>query len=101
MYLGRIVELAPAEEIYSNPLHAYTKALISAIPVPDPTFVPDRVILEGDVPSPIDPPDGCRFAPRSGVEHSTNTLENLPPFEELSPGHWVEACPHCVDLQVG
>ena len=98
MYLGRIVELAPAEEIYSNPLHAYTKALISAIPVPDPTFVPDRVILEGDVPSPIDPPDGCRFAPRSGVEHSTITLENLPPFEELSPEHWVEACPHCVDL---
>ena len=101
MYLGRIVELAPAEEIYSNPLHAYTKALISAIPVPDPTFVPDRVILEGDVPSPIDPPDGCRFAPRSGVKHSAHTLENLPPFEELSPEHWVEACPHCVDLQVG
>jgi len=101
MYLGRIVELAPSKEIYSNPLHAYTKALISAIPVPDPTFVPDRVILEGDVPSPIDPPDGCRFAPRSGVEHSTNTLENLPPFEELFPGHWAEACPHCVDLQLG
>ena len=98
MYLGRIVELAPAEETYSNPLHAYTKALISAIPVPDPTFVPDRVILEGDVPSPIDPPDGCRFAPRSGVEHSAYSLENLPPFVEVVSEHWVEACPHCVDL---
>ena len=92
------MELAPAAEIYSNPLHAYTKALISAIPVPDPKFVPDRVILEGDVPSPIDPPDGCRFAPRSGVDHSEGTLEYLAPFEEVSRGHWVENCPHCVDL---
>jgi peptide/nickel transport system ATP-binding protein len=96
MYLGRIVELAPAGEIYSNPIHPYTKALISAIPVADPTHEPDRVILEGDVPSPINPPDGCRFAPRSGVEHSMDSLENLPSFEEISPGHWVEACPHCV-----
>jgi peptide/nickel transport system ATP-binding protein len=95
MYLGRIVELAPAEEIYNNPVHAYTKALISAIPVPDPTHVPDRVILEGDVPSPIDPPDGCRFAPRSGFTHAPEWIETLSPFEEVSPGHWVEACPAC------
>ncbi len=95
MYLGRIVELAPAEEIYSNPVHAYTKALISAIPVPDPTHVPDRVILEGDVPTPIDPPNGCRFAPRSGAEHTLEQLETLPTFTEISPGHWVEACPVC------
>ena len=64
MYLGRIVELAPAAEIYSNPVHPYTKALISAIPVPDPTHKPERVILEGDVPSPIDPPEGC---PKRGL----------------------------------
>lgn len=96
MYLGRIVELAPSEEIYSNPIHPYTKALISAIPVADPTHEPDRVILEGDVPSPIDPPDGCRFAPRSGITHDKSHLENLPPFREISPGHWVEACPACV-----
>ncbi len=95
MYLGRIVELAPAEEIYNNPVHAYTKALISAIPVPDPTHVPDRVILEGDVPTPIDPPDGCRFAPRSGSEHPPELIETLSPFKEISPGHWVEACPVC------
>jgi len=96
MYLGRIVELAPSEEIYSNPIHPYTKALISAIPVADPTHEPDRVILEGDVPSPIDPPDGCRFAPRSGITHAKSHLENLPPFREISPGHWVEACPSCL-----
>ena len=96
MYLGRIVELAPAAEIYANPIHPYTKALISAIPVPDPTHVPDRVILEGDVPSPIDPPDGCRFAPRSGIEHAPETVAVQPAFREISPGHWVEACPACV-----
>ena len=100
MYLGRIVELAPSEEIYSNPIHPYTKALISAIPVADPTHEPDRVILEGDVPSPIDPPDGCRFAPRSGIAHNKEHLENLPPFREISPGHWVEACPACVGGKV-
>jgi peptide/nickel transport system ATP-binding protein len=98
MYLGRIVELAPAEEIYNNPVHAYTKALISAIPVPDPTHVPDRVILEGDVPTPIDPPHGCRFAPRSGAEHTSEMLEILSPFKEISPGHWVEACPVCAPV---
>ena len=96
MYLGRIVELAPAAEIYVNPIHPYTKALISAIPVPDPTHEPDRVILEGDVPSPIDPPEGCRFAPRSGIEHVPETLLVQSPFREISPGHWVEACPACV-----
>ena len=96
MYLGRIVELAPAAEIYVNPIHPYTKALISAIPVPDPTHEPDRVILEGDVPSPIDPPEGCRFAPRSGIEHAPETLLVQSPFREISPDHWVEACPACV-----
>ncbi len=100
MYLGRIVELAPSEEIYSNPIHPYTKALISAIPVADPMHEPDRIILEGDVPSPIDPPDGCRFAPRSGIVHNKEHLENLPPFYEVSSGHWVEACPACLGDKV-
>ena len=100
MYLGRIVELAPSEEIYSNPIHPYTKALISAIPVADPTHKPDRVILEGDVPSPIDPPDGCRFAPRSGISHNKEHLNNLPSFREVSSGHWVEACPACLGDKV-
>ena len=96
MYLGRIMELAPAAEIYSNPIHPYTKALISAIPVPDPTHEPDRVILEGDVASPIDPPEGCRFCPRSGLEYSDQVLKTKPPFLEVNRGHWVEACPACV-----
>ena len=100
MYLGRLVELASAEEIYNNPLHAYTRALISAIPVPDPTHVPDRIILEGDVPTPIDPPDGCRFAPRSSLEHAPDLLENTPEFREVTPGHWVEACPVCAPASI-
>ena len=100
MYLGRIVELAPAEEIYNNPLHAYTRALISAIPVPDPTHAPDRIILEGDVPTPIDPPDGCRFAPRSSLEHAPGLLNNTPEFREVTPGHWVEACPICAPASI-
>ena len=64
MYLGKIVELTDAESIYKNPLHPYTKALISAIPIPDPTVKKDKIILQGDVPSPINPPSGCRFNTR-------------------------------------
>ena len=100
MYLGRIMELAPAEEIYSNPVHAYTRALISAIPVPDPTHVPDRIILQGDVPTPIDPPDGCRFCPRINPDHAPELLENTPEFREVTPGHWVEACPMCAPASI-
>ncbi|CAN5539971.1 dipeptide ABC transporter ATP-binding protein [soil metagenome] len=67
MYLGRIVELAEAEELYRNPTHPYTKALLSAIPVPDPRKREGRVILTGDVPSPIHPPSGCHFHPRCPI----------------------------------
>jgi len=67
MYLGKIAELASAEELYARPAHPYTQALLSAIPIPDPTYKKERVILQGDVPSPIHPPTGCFFHPRCPV----------------------------------
>ena len=64
MYLGRIVELAPSAEFYTDPLHPYSEALLSAVPIPDPAIKKKRITLKGDVPSPINPPAGCRFHPR-------------------------------------
>lgn len=97
MYLGKIVELARADEIYHNPRHAYTKALLSAIPVPDPTAERDRVILDGDVPSPIHPPEGCAFGHRVSHERYKESIGIDLPFEEVGPGHWVQKCPCCVE----
>jgi oligopeptide/dipeptide ABC transporter ATP-binding protein len=93
MYLGKIVEVGPAEEIFHNPLHAYTKALISAIPQPDPRLRPDRIILKGDVPSPINPPKGCAFARRSWMDCPEEWLDRPGEFIEVKPGHWVEVHP--------
>ncbi len=95
MYLGKIMELADADEIYNNPRHAYTKALISAIPIADPNSNRDRKLLEGDVPSPIDPPQGCAFGYRMKHpkwEESVGMDLNL---VEVEPGHWVQPCPCC------
>ena len=90
MYLGKMVELADRDELFINPLHPYTKALMSAIPIPDPTIRRERVILQGDVPSPLNPPQGCRFHPRCPVvmESCSGTV---PPLLEVKPDHWV-AC---------
>jgi oligopeptide/dipeptide ABC transporter ATP-binding protein len=67
MYLGKVAELADSEELYQNPRHPYTKALLSAIPIPDPQYKKERIILRGDVPSPINPPTGCYFHPRCPI----------------------------------
>lgn len=90
MYLGKMVELTDRDELFRNPLHPYTQALMSAIPIPDPNLKRERIILKGDVPSPLRPPTGCRFHPRCPValEHCS---KEEPQFKEASPGHWV-AC---------
>jgi peptide/nickel transport system ATP-binding protein len=90
MYLGKIVELTTREELFRNPLHPYTQALMSAIPVPNPRLRRQRIILKGDVPSPLNPPQGCRFHPRCPVAIEKCSHE-IPPLLEVSPEHWV-AC---------
>ncbi len=90
MYLGKMVEMTTREELFRNPLHPYTKALMSAIPIPNPRLKRQRVILKGDVPSPLNPPRGCRFHPRCPVAVERCSQEE-PAFREVSPDHWV-AC---------
>jgi oligopeptide/dipeptide ABC transporter ATP-binding protein len=90
MYLGKMVEMAGREELFRNPLHPYTQALMSAIPIPDPKVRRERIILKGDVPSPLNPPSGCRFNPRCPVAMAHCKVEE-PPFKEVSQGHWT-AC---------
>jgi len=95
MYLGKVMELADADEIYHSPRHAYTKALISAIPVADPTSKRDRRLLEGDVPSPIDPPEGCAFGYRMKHPKWEESVGMDLSLVEVEPGHWVQPCPCC------
>ena len=90
MYLGKVVELASRQALFSDPLHPYTQALMSAIPIPDPHVRRQRILLPGDVPSPLNPPHGCRFHPRCPVAMEHCAVEE-PRFQEVSPGHSV-AC---------
>ena len=90
MYLGKIVEIADRKTLFETPLHPYTEALLEAVPIPDPRTPRENVVLEGDVPSPINPPRGCRFHTRCvSVEDRCRLQE--PPLREVRPGHWV-AC---------
>ncbi len=90
MYLGKIVEMADRDELFRNPLHPYTQALMSAIPIPDPTIKRERIILQGDVPSPLNPPKGCRFHPRCPV--AIDVCSQMEPVLTVArPGH-IAAC---------
>jgi oligopeptide transport system ATP-binding protein len=92
MYLGKIVEVADRRELYDNPLHPYTKALLAAVPIPDPAIEAQRArsVLIGEVPSPLNPPSGCVFHPRCPIAVDRCRVE-LPPLREVTPGHWA-AC---------
>jgi oligopeptide transport system ATP-binding protein len=96
MYLGKIVELSPAQELYDRPIHPYTEALLSAVPIPDPDAKRERIVLEGDVPSPISPPAGCRFHPR--CRYATEICQtDEPPLVPHVGGH-LAACHHPLNV---
>jgi peptide/nickel transport system ATP-binding protein len=98
MYVGKIAELAKSDELFSRPRHPYTEALLSAVPLPDPTRKSSRMILEGEVANPANPPSGCYFHPR--CPYATERCKNeTPQFREISPEHFV-ACHHAEQLQL-
>ena len=92
MYLGQIIEKAPTEELFARPLHPYTQALLSAIPIPDVDIKEERILLKGEISSPINPPDACRFAKRC-IYACEDCRKKSPELKEVSPGHFV-ACPY-------
>lgn len=90
MYLGKVMEISPSKELYRNPKHPYTEALLSAIPVPDPTIKRERIVLQGDIPSPINPPSGCVFRTRCRYAKD-ECATTVPELKEVAPGHF-KAC---------
>ncbi len=98
MYLGNIVELAGSQELYTHPRHPYTEALLSSVPRTDPDHVSRRIVLEGDVPSPANPPSGCKFHPRCRYAKDICS-QKTPVWEEITPDHWV-ACHRVNELSL-
>lgn len=98
MYLGKIVELAETEELFTHPMHPYTEALLSAVPVPDPDYKKERILLQGDVPSPINPPPGCYFHPRCSYAKEICSKE-APKFVDMGGDHYV-ACHFAAELSL-
>jgi peptide/nickel transport system ATP-binding protein len=98
MYLGNIVELAASQELYAQPRHPYTEALLSSVPRTDPDHVSRRIVLEGDVPSPANPPSGCKFHPRCRYARDICS-QKQPEWEEISPDHWV-ACHRAAEIKL-
>ena len=96
MYLGKLVELSDADELYESPRHPYTKALLSAIPIPDPTVRRERIVLKGDLPSPANPPSGCRFHTRCPMAQEICSVEE-PPLRDVGGGH-LSACHFAEDV---
>lgn len=98
MYLGKIVELADKKELFANPVHPYTKAFLSAIPVPDIDHKREQILLQGEIPSPLNPPSGCAFHTRC-CEASEECRCVQPKLIEVSPGHWVACTKYCLKNQ--
>ena len=96
MYVGKVAEIASAEELYSHPLHPYTEALLSSVPKADPLYKSDRIVMQGEVADPSNPPSGCYFHPRCRYAEEVCKLKT-PEFRELKPDHWV-ACHRAEEL---